>query len=212
MVEGALAVLRKALEKAGLRPQDLLGIGITNQRETVVGWDKGSGKPLAPAIVWQDRRTAARCRELSRAGLEAKIHEITGLSLDPYFSATKLEWLFRQEPGLLRKAERGEVHVGTVDSWLLFSLTGEHATDPTNACRTMLFDLHRLAWDQDLCRLFSVPLPSLPQVRPSLSLFGLDHDPCFQNSKCTDQSFWVLFYCFCQILCLRFSKEYSNEG
>jgi len=173
MVEGALAVLQEALKVAGLRPQELSGIGITNQRETVVVWEETMGKPVAPAIVWQDRRTAARCAHLrADPALAQELRKKTGLLPDPYFSATKLEWLFRQEPGLLRKAERGEVHVGTVDSWLLFSLTGEHATDPTNACRTMLFDLHRLAWDQDLCRLFSVPLPSLPQVRPSLSLFG----------------------------------------
>ena len=172
MVEGALAVLRKALEKAGLRPQDLLGIGITNQRETVVAWDRKSGKPLAPAIVWQDRRTAARSRELAEQGLEQKLREVTGLPPDPYFSATKLEWLLRNVPGLREGARAGEVAFGTVDSWLLFRLAGVHATDSTNASRTLLFDIRSLTWSRELLELFSVPPGSLPEVRPSLSVFG----------------------------------------
>jgi len=172
MVEGALAVLRKALEKAGLRPQDLLGVGITNQRETVVAWDRRSGKPLAPAIVWQDRRTAARSRELAEQGLEQKLQEVTGLPPDPYFSATKLEWLLENVPGLREGARAGEVAFGTVDSWLLFRLAGVHATDSTNASRTLLFDIRSLTWSRELLELFSVPPGSLPEVRPSLSLFG----------------------------------------
>ncbi len=171
--DAAVAVIRTALDSAGLRPQDLLGFGLTNQRETVVVWEETTGKLLAPAIVWQDRRTAARCAELrAEPALARELREKTGLLPDPYFSATKLEWLFRREPRLLRKAEQGEARVGTVDSWLLFSLTGKHATDPTNASRTLLFDLHRLAWDEGLCRFFSVPPSSLPEVRPSLSLYG----------------------------------------
>jgi len=172
MVEGALAVLRGGLESAGLRPQDLLGIGITNQRETVVVWDKGSGKPLAPAIVWQDRRTAARCQELVEEGLEPGIRKATGLPPDPYFSATKLEWLLRNVPGLREGARAGEVAFGTVDSWLLFKLGGVHATDHTNASRTLLFDIRSLSWSQEFLELFSVPAECLPEVRPSLSLFG----------------------------------------
>ena len=172
MVEGALAVLRGGLESAGLRPQDLLGIGITNQRETVVVWDKGSGKPLAPAIVWQDRRTAARCQELVEEGLEPGIRKATGLPPDPYFSATKLEWLLRNVPGLREGARAGEVAFGTVDSWLLFKLGGVHATDHTNASRTLLFDIHRLSWSEELLELFSIPPGCLPEVRPSLSVFG----------------------------------------
>jgi glycerol kinase len=172
MVEGALAVLRAALKSAGLRPQDLLGIGITNQRETVVAWDRKSGTPLAPAIVWQDRRTAARCRKLAEQGLGPRVREVTGLPLDPYFSATKLEWLLRNVPGLREGARAGEVCFGTVDSWLLYKLGGVHATDPSNASRTMLFDLRRLAWSEELLELFALPRGALPEVRPSFSLFG----------------------------------------
>ena len=172
MVTLSLEVLQEALGEAGLRAGDLAAIGITNQRETVAVWDRETGESLAPAIVWQDRRTAARCRELSRAGLEAKIHEITGLSLDPYFSATKLEWLLQNIPDLRARARAGEICVGTVDSWLLFRLGGVHATDHTNASRTMLFDIHRLSWSGELLELFSIPPGCLPEVRPSLSVFG----------------------------------------
>ncbi|MEN3011203.1 MAG: glycerol kinase, partial [Candidatus Bipolaricaulaceae bacterium] len=169
----SLAVMREALGEANLRPQQLAAFGITNQRETVVVWDRATGKPLAPAIVWQDRRTADRCAAL-RADpiLSREIRRKTGLLPDPYFSATKLEWLFAQEPGLRRKAQAGQALVGTVDSWLLFSLTGVHATDPSNASRTLLFDLHRLNWEDDLCRLFSVPSHVLPSVLPSVGVFG----------------------------------------
>lgn len=169
----AYQVIQEALEKAGIKVADLAGLGITNQRETVVVWDRNSGKPLAPAIVWQDRRTAPRCAELQNDALVTKeLRAKTGLLPDPYFSATKVEWLFRTDSTLRRKAERGEVLVGTVDSWLLFSITGEHATDHSNASRTLLFDIHRLAWDKDLCELFSVPITALPQVRSSLTIFG----------------------------------------
>ncbi|HIP99267.1 TPA: glycerol kinase [Candidatus Bipolaricaulota bacterium] len=172
MVEFALEVLHEALAKAGLRAGDLAAIGIANQRETVVVWDRNSGAPLAPAIVWQDRRTAPRCRELSQAGWEKGIRDITGLSPDPYFSATKLEWLLGHLPGLQARAQAGEVCFGTVDSWLLFRLAGVHATDPSNASRTMLFDIRRLSWSEELLELFSVPPSCLPEVRPSLSVFG----------------------------------------
>lgn len=169
----ALFVIQEALRQSGLKPQELGGFGLANQRETVIVWDRATGKPLVPAIVWQDRRTTARCAEL-RADPSAcqEIQDKTGLLPDPYFSATKLEWLFQNRPDLRRKAEAGEALVGTVDSWLLFSLTGVHATDPTNASRTLLFDIHRLRWDEDLCHRFNVPLNALPHVLPSLSLFG----------------------------------------
>jgi glycerol kinase len=172
MVEGALSVIREALEKAGLSPADLLGFGLTNQRETVVLWERDTGKPLGPAIVWQDRRTAERCQALRASPLAEEIHAKTGLLPDPYFSATKLEWLFSQDPELRRRAEKGKILAGTVDSWLLFALCGVHATDSTNASRTLLFHIQNLSWDQSLCELFGVPKSVLPEVRPSLSLFG----------------------------------------
>jgi len=172
MVEHSLAVIREALERAGLSPHDLLGFGLTNQRETVVLWERETGKPLGPAIVWQDRRTAARCQALRSSPLAPEIRAKTGLLPDPYFSATKLEWFLSQDEELRRRAEKGEILAGTVDSWLLFALCGVHATDPTNASRTLLFRLHDLSWDQSLCELFGVPKNVLPDVRPSLSLFG----------------------------------------
>jgi glycerol kinase len=155
-----------ALRDAGLAGRDLGAIGITNQRETVVAWDRRTGRPLHPAIVWQDRRTAARCDELREAGLEPLVRERTGLLLDPYFSGTKLEWLFR-DGGVPESAA-----VGTVDSWLAFKLTDEHVTDPSNASRTLLYDLRRRAWDGELCALFGVPAGSLARVVPTAGVVG----------------------------------------
>ncbi len=152
------AVAGEAHEDAG-RPA-LAGIGITNQRETVVAWDPRTGEPLHRAIVWQDRRTAARCDELRAAGHEQLVRERTGLVLDPYFSGTKIEWL-RREGGVADGAV-----FGTVDSWLAFKLTGRHVTDYSNASRTLLFDIHRLDWDPDLCELLGVDPASLPEPRP----------------------------------------------
>jgi glycerol kinase len=172
MVESALSVIREALEKADLSPADLLGFGLTNQRETIVLWEKDTGKPLGPAIVWQDRRTAERCQALRTSPSAEEIRAKTGLLPDPYFSATKLEWLFSRDQELRHRAEKGEILAGTVDSWLLFALCGVHATDPTNASRTLLFHIQNLSWDQSLCELFGVPKSVLPEVRPSLSLFG----------------------------------------
>ena len=172
MVQLTLEVMREALDKAGLKGEELSAIGITNQRERWWPGTNGVEEPLAPAIVWQDRRTAPRCRELSQAGLEPKVHAITGLSLDPYFSATKLEWLFQNVPDLAERAKAGEVVCGTVDSWLLWNLSGVHATDPSNASRTLLYDIHRFSWSEELLALFSVPGECLPEVRPSFSVFG----------------------------------------
>jgi glycerol kinase len=172
MVEGALSVIREALEKAGLSPADLLGFGLTNQRETLVLWERDTGKPFGSAIVWQDRRTAERCQALRASPLAEEIRAKTGLLPDPYFSATKLEWLFSQDQELRRRAEKGEILAGTVDSWLLFALCGVHATDPTNASLTLLFHIQKLVWDQSLCELFGVPKGVLSEVRPSLPLFG----------------------------------------
>ncbi|NLC57877.1 MAG: glycerol kinase GlpK [Armatimonadetes bacterium] len=162
-----LTVMAEALAQANLRPGQLRALGVTNQRESVVVWDARDGRPLHPVIVWQDRRTAARCRELIEAGHEAHIRERTGLPLDPYFSATKLEWLRREVPAVREAAAAGRARCGTLDSWLLFRLTGAHVTDPTNASRTLLFDLHRLAWSDELRALFDVPAAMLPEVVPS---------------------------------------------
>ncbi|HVW18681.1 MAG TPA: glycerol kinase GlpK [Solirubrobacteraceae bacterium] len=171
--EVAHAATGEALADAGLEPGELLAVGIANQRETVLAWDPASGEPLTPAIVWQDRRTAARCDELRAAGHEALVRERTGLVLDPYFSATKLEWLLREVDGLRERARDGRAMLGTIDSWLLFKLTGEHATDSSNASRTMLYDIRRGAWDEQLCELLGVPARALPEVRPSIGALGV---------------------------------------
>jgi glycerol kinase len=167
------SAVREALASAG-GATEIDAIGVTNQRETTLVWERTSGRPLAPAIVWQDRRTADRCAALKRTGIEPDIRRRTGLVLDPYFSATKLEWLLREVPGLAARARRGEVAFGTVDSWLVWKLTGGavHATDPTNASRTMLFNLRRLAWDDTLLRRFRVPRRMLPEVKPSSGVLG----------------------------------------
>jgi glycerol kinase len=155
-----------AIADAGIEGAELAAIGITNQRETVLGWNPADGEPIHRALVWQDRRTTERCRELRAAGHEELVRERTGLVLDPYFSGTKIEWLLDNVEG----AERAVF--GTVDSWLAWKLTGRHATDYTNASRTMLFDIHRLAWDEELCALLGVDPRRLPEPQPSASLFG----------------------------------------
>ncbi len=159
-------VAAEAIAAAGIEGSELAAIGITNQRETVVAWDPRTGEPVHRALVWQDRRTAERCEELRAAGHEPLVRERTGLTIDPYFSATKIEWLARNAEG----AERAVF--GTVDSWLLFKLTGRHATDYTNASRTMLFDIRELAWDAELCALLGVDPARLPEPLPSAGLFG----------------------------------------
>jgi glycerol kinase len=168
-----LRVAREAVAAAGTPP--LAGIGITNQRETTLLWDRRSGAPVHRAIVWQDRRTAPRCRQLRDAGREAWIRERTGLVLDPYFAATKLEWLLEHVEGARARAEAGDLAFGTVDAWLIWKLTGGrvHATEPTNASRTLLYDIHRQAWDEELLTLFGVPAPVLPEVRASAGDFGV---------------------------------------
>ena len=159
-------VAREAIEDAGADGASLAGIGITNQRETVVAWEPMSGEPLHRAIVWQDRRTAARCDELREAGHEALFRERTGLVIDPYFSGTKIEWLIR-EGGVDPSAA-----FGTIDSWLVFKLTGRHVTDYSNASRTLLFDVRSLSWDGELCELLSVQPDSLPDPLPSAHVYG----------------------------------------
>jgi len=164
------AVAAEALDDAGAG--ELRAIGITNQRETVCVWDPSTGEPLHRALVWQDRRTAERCDELRAAGHEQLIRERTGLVLDPYFSGTKIEWLLRNVDGLEQRAREGRAVFGTVDAWLTFKLTGEFATEPSNASRTLLFDIRRGQWDEELCDLLSVPVRALPEVRPSVGDFG----------------------------------------
>jgi len=159
-------VAAEAIAAAGIEGRELDGIGIANQRETVVAWDPASGEPIHRALVWQDRRTAGRCDELRAAGQEALVRERTGLTIDPYFSATKIEWLAANVEG----AERAVF--GTIDSWLLFKLTGRHATDYSNASRTMLFDIRRLAWDPELCELLGIDPTQLPEPLPSAHVYG----------------------------------------
>jgi glycerol kinase len=166
------------LRSADAKADAIRAIGITNQRETTLVWDRATGTPVAPAIVWQDRRTTDRCLALRRGAIGNSIRRKTGLVVDPYFSATKLEWLLRHTSGLRARAKRGELAFGTVDTWLLWKLTGGrvHATDPTNASRTMLFDLARRRWDDSLLDLFGVPARLLPEVRPSSGTFGRTSD------------------------------------
>ncbi|TAJ52661.1 MAG: glycerol kinase [Chitinophagaceae bacterium] len=169
-----LGVAAEAITKAGLTVQNIAAIGITNQRETTVVWDKHTGMPIHHAIVWQDRRTASFCDELKAAGKHTLIQQKTGLVVDAYFSATKVKWILDQVPGARAKAEKGELCFGTVDSWLLWKLTNGqvHATDVSNASRTMLFNIHTLAWDEELLALFDVPAAILPEVRSSSEVYG----------------------------------------
>ena len=168
----AVATMRDAL--AGVSAGEVAAIGIANQRETTVIWSRKTGQAIAPAIVWQDRRTAERCAALKTEGLEPTIAEKTGLLLDPYFSGSKIAWLLDRVEGALARAEAGELAFGTVDSFLIWRLTGGavHATDATNASRTLLFDIHRGAWDEELCAAFGAPLSLLPEVRDSAGDFG----------------------------------------
>ena len=159
-------VAAEAISDAGIEGAGLDAIGITNQRETVVAWDPDSGEPLHRALVWQDRRTADRCAELKEAGHESLFRERTGLVLDPYFSGTKIEWLLKNTDGM------GRAVFGTIDSWLVFKLTGRHVTDYTNASRTLLFDIHELAWDAELCEVLGVDPAKLPEARTSAEVYG----------------------------------------
>jgi glycerol kinase len=167
-----LAAAREALSQARIKPSRIAGIGIANQRETTVFWDRRTGAPIGPAIVWQDRRTADICQRLSARGLEQILSSRTGLLIDPYFSATKIMWALENIDGLRARAQSGDVCFGTIDSWLVWKLTGNHLTDPSNASRTLLFDIHRGAWDQEILSALSIPEPMLPRVVPSSSPFG----------------------------------------
>src|SRR5437762_12171488 len=169
-----LACARAAMKKAKLAPKRVAAIGITNQRETTVVWDRRTGKPVHRAIVWQDRRTAARCDALKREGRDRTVQAKTGLVIDPYFSATKIEWLLDNVAGLRARAERGELAFGTVDSWLAWQLSGGklHVTDASNASRTLLFNIHTGDWDDELLALLKVPRALLPRVVASSEQLG----------------------------------------
>src|SRR5512140_1039933 len=167
-------VMHEALAKAGITGRDVAAIGITNQRETTLLWERATGRPLANAIVWQDRRTAPTCDALRAAGHEAAITARTGLVLDAYFSGTKLKWLLDHVPDARARANRGELAFGTIDTWLVWKLTNGavHVTDASNASRTLLYDIHRRAWDDELLALFDVPREVLPRVVSSSEVIG----------------------------------------
>ena len=169
-----LAVCRQALADSGLRATDIRAVGITNQRETTLVWDAATGEAIHPAIVWQDRRTADHCAQLKAAGHEAEVAARTGLLIDPYFSATKLRWILDNVPGARERAARGELRFGTVDSFLLWRLTGGrvHRTDASNAARTLLFNIHTQRWDEELLALFDIPAALLPEVLDCAAEFG----------------------------------------
>jgi len=168
-------LMGEAIRDAGISASDIRAIGITNQRETAVMWDRKSGRPVAHAIVWQDRRTAHECDELKKLGHEEMIHRKTGLVIDPYFSATKVKWMLDNIPGLRARTTKGEIAFGTIDSWLIFKLTGGkiHVTDYSNASRTLLYNIVTLEWDEELLALFDIPKAVLPEVRPSSFIYGL---------------------------------------
>jgi len=172
--ESQRLVALKVMSEAGLDASCIRAIGITNQRETTILWDRHTGKPIHNAIVWQDRRTADHCETLRRNGLSDTIQHATGLLPDPYFSATKISWLLENVPEARKKAETGDLAFGTVDSWLIWNLTGgkTHATDVTNASRTMLFNITSMAWDADLLGLFSIPTAIMPEVRSNAEVYG----------------------------------------
>ncbi len=174
-------VISEALARCGLNRNDVSAIGITNQRETTVVWERDSGRPICNAVVWQCRRSAARCDELKSAGLDRMIYQKTGLPIDAYFSATKLEWILDNIDGARARAENGELLFGTVDTYLMwkFSAGKIFATDRTNASRTMLFNIHTLEWDDELLKLFNIPRAMLPEVKPSGSMFGYTDEAAF---------------------------------
>ncbi|MDV6375429.1 glycerol kinase GlpK [Deinococcus arenicola] len=169
-----LGVAQEAITQAGLRPRDIAAIGITNQRETVVVWDRASGKPIHNAIVWQDRRTAGFCDQLTAAGKAEMVQEKTGLVIDAYFSGTKVKWVLDNVEGAREKANKGELAFGTVDSWLVYNLTGgeRHITDATNASRTMLYNINTGDWDDEMLALLDVPRAIMPEIRSSSEIYG----------------------------------------
>jgi len=176
-------ITRKLLKKLRLSAKDIAGIGITNQRETAIVWDRHSGEPVYNAIVWQDKRSAKRCEELKNTGHAASIRDKTGLIIDAYFSATKIEWILENVPGAREKAEKGDLLFGTVDTWIVWKLTGGklHITDVSNASRTMLFNIHTRTWDKELLALFGIPENMLPEVKDSSEIYGMTDPACFDG-------------------------------
>ncbi len=172
ILQTQIKALSEAFEKSGLSPTDIAGIGITNQRETVVAWEKSSGKPIGNAIVWQCRRTAQICDEMKAEGLSDYVLEKTGLVIDAYFSGSKIKWIMENYPMAKPLAEKGELMLGTVDSWLIYNLTGEHVTDFSNASRTMIFDIDKLCWDEILCKKMGVPMSALPRATSCSEKYG----------------------------------------
>lgn len=180
-----LTAARVVLSESGVAPDAVAAIGITNQRETVLLWERATGQPLGNAIGWQCRRTAAVCEKLAASGDSKKIRAKTGLLPDPYFSASKIAWLLDNTPGARKRARNGEILCGTIDSWLLWNLSGGlvHATDVSNASRTMLYNIHDLCWDKELLKIFNIPAAMLPQVKPSSGMFGLTRPGLFGSRQ-----------------------------
>lgn len=178
-------VARQVLERTGVRPDEVKAIGITNQRETVVVWEKETGRPVGNAIVWQDRRTAGFCDELEQEGWTDYIRETTGLVIDPYFSGTKVKWILDNNHGIRERARRGEVLFGTVDTWIIWNLTRGrvHVTDYSNASRTLLFNINTLDWDDKILERFDIPREMLPEVKPSSSVYGVTDERTFGGAK-----------------------------
>jgi len=173
LLASQIQVINESLSGAGISIQDIIGIGITNQRETTILWDRLTGKPVYNAIVWQDRRTSSFCETMKQQNMLKTVQDKTGLIIDPYFSATKIKWILDNVPGIRKKADKGEICFGTVDSWLVWKFTegNSHITDVSNASRTMLFNIHSLEWDKELLDFFDIPLSILPEVKSSSQLF-----------------------------------------
>ena len=167
-----LSVAMNVLKNNNITPEQIVSIGITNQRETVVLWDRATGKPVHNAIVWQCRRTAEMCKVIEETGIKNVVRKKTGLLLDAYFSGTKIKWLLDNVPGLYERAEKGEICFGTIDSWLLYNLTGKHCTEPSNASRTLLYNINTGKWDDELLDIFGVPKEILPEIKRTSGLFG----------------------------------------
>lgn len=183
--ESARDVIQQLLTRTGIRAEQIAGLGITNQRETTVVWDRATGEPIYPAIVWQSRQSAAICERLAAQGCETTVRERTGLRIDPYFSGTKVAWLLENVPGARARAEAGELLFGTIDTWLIWKLTGGavHFTDVTNASRTLMYNIRELAWDDELLRILDVPRAMLPEVRSSSELYGQTEPALFGGSS-----------------------------
>lgn len=204
ILNSQLNAAKNVIANSGISPSDIMGIGITNQRETTIIWDKATGKPVYNAIVWQCRRTAAMCEEYKAQGLEKFFRDKTGLLIDPYFSATKIKWILDNVEGVRERAEKGELLFGTVDSWLIWNLTGGkvHCTDYTNASRTMLFNIHTLTWDKEIMGLLGIPSFLMPEVVPSSGRIGVCKKDIFGTeipiTGCAGDQQAALFgqYCF----------------